>query len=611
MSRSEKKFEHDGGEGFVYGSAAGTVERSAFAGTNISGGSGGTGTGTDANSNPALPSGHSDGPNTGAPKGRGRWLVIALVSLLFLTILTVAGIVLITRPKATIDQLLIVTVPSGAEVTFDSQSLGHSPVKLEGVHLGHHKLVIQKEGFLPVSKDVDVSENSTLDFKLDPIPPRDAEGLPKEEQLRQYREQAQRAFDEGDLASPYDGRSALYFADLILKIDNTNQFGLEMRDKIRRALLDNAQNAMSRGNLGLAQDALDVLLEYYPDDDAARTARQKLEGQLSLHKGDLRELLRKAQSALQAGNLITPETGSAYYYSRQALAIDRTNGQAKSIRNQIRTALANRADQNFLGGNTEAAMEQLRAAIRLFPDDKQLKYRLNEMQSQQAATDAAAAGVEQRRVRGLNYYSSGNWAEAINDLQFAMNSGQNSPDVVFALGRSYQKMGDLSPAVRYLSQVPQQGVVYRSALGALGEIAMSRGNKPEALQLYKRARDLGGSNLFTVDVLDQKIADIERDQQRLPERPDPFSIPVKHEHGGIFRGSCKGNLIINSTGLRYAGSEHNFASNLVGVGISISGKEITIIHEHHTDKFQALAPDAAEKFKDALVKFQTYANTPR
>src|SRR5690349_14194428 len=68
----------------------------------------------------ALP---SPGPATPTPARRGksrqlgtRWWMLAAGSALLLTMLTIAAVYLLTRKPSTVDQLIILTAPSGANV---------------------------------------------------------------------------------------------------------------------------------------------------------------------------------------------------------------------------------------------------------------------------------------------------------------------------------------------------------------------------------------------------------------------------------------------------------------------------------------------------------------
>src|SRR5258705_11257436 len=248
-----------------------------------------------------------------------RWWVMAAVSALMLTALTAAAVYLVTKKPSTVDQLVILTVPSGADIRLDSKEYGHSPVKLERLAIGTYTLTISKEGFEPIVQPLPVNESGSLEIKLKPVLPSETVNLPAEEQIKQFQQQAEAAFARGYYGTVYEG-SALNYADMIKRLDPNNTFAAEMRERVRNAAHQSAQAAIPRGDLAQAQEIYNFLVEYYPDDEDAHTAAARLENQLSARRGEVRELLRKADEALQAGRLAEPGSRtSAYYYSKQAL----------------------------------------------------------------------------------------------------------------------------------------------------------------------------------------------------------------------------------------------------------------------------------------------------
>src|SRR5262249_21513067 len=124
----------------------------------------------------------------------------------------------------------------------------------------------------------------------------------------------------------------------------------------------------------------------------------------------------------------------------------------------------------------------------------------------------------------------------------------------------------------------------------------------KALDRYKEARQLGGSTLYSIPILDDKIEKIEKRQREKAAEPTPVSIQVKHLHGSL-RGSCIGTLTVNPNGVRYDGSEHTFSANLVRVGVRVSKDELIIQFEDSSQKFKA-TPSDSERFREALVRYQ-------
>ncbi|HJQ67496.1 MAG TPA: PEGA domain-containing protein [Blastocatellia bacterium] len=532
-----------------------------------------------------------------------RWWPFAAAAAVLITTLTVAGVYLITKKPSTVDYLVISTVPSGAEIKLDAQDYGQTPVKLEQVKIGTYTLTITKEGYEPVVEQITVSESiPELDYKLKLLPPSDAIGKTPEEVIHNYQERAEDAFADGRYGFPLDD-SALFYSGYILSLDPNNQFALDMKERVRKALLQSAQSAIARKDSGLAQEIYNLLLEQYPKDPEIQAAAAKLESQLSSRKGEVLDLVRKAEEALRAGHLIEPALSSAYYYSKQALAIDRQNAQARAVRVRVKESLAAAAEQAYARGDADSAIRQFEHVTELFSEDKQLRARLREIESTRAVETAKANDPTRRRLQGLDNYRKGNFDEAIPDLQFAVSNGAGTPDVMFALARSHMKLGQFDEAADYFNRVPPNvGDAYRSSIAALGEIAMERGDTAKALERYKEARRLGGSPLYSVSTLDDRIEKIERRQREKAAEPKAASVQVKHLHGSL-RGSCSGTLTVDRTGVRYDGSEHTYSANFIGVGVQVGKDEMSVSFQSKSQKFKVDRSEA-ERFREALTRYQ-------
>ncbi len=568
----------------------------------------------DASSSPLDPI-HPDSEATSGERARKthtgkHWWLLAAASAIVLTGLTLAGVYLVTKKPSTVDQLVILTVPSGAEIKLDSKDYGHSPVKLEQLAIGTYQLTITKEGFEPIEQSIAVTEAGPVEFKLKPVLPSETVNMPAEEQIKQFQQQAEEAFAQGNFGLIYEG-SALNYADLILRWESNNAFAGEMRERVRKVAHQAAQAAISRGDLAQAQEIYNFLADYYPSDEEGRIAAAKLESQLSARRGEeLRDLVRKADEAFQGGHLTEPVRASAYYYSKQALAIDRQNDKARQIRNQVKESLASASEQAYARGDVDAAIKQLERVAQLFPEDKEIRTRARELQASRTRETAKVSDPNARRLRGLDEYGKENFADAIEDLQSAVFNGRGTPDVVFALARSYMKMGQFDQAASYFRKVPQAaGDQYRSSIAALGEIAAQLGDTASAVERYKEARQLGGSTLYSVPNLEDKIDRIERKQREKAAEPTPLTIQVRHLHGGLLGGSCSGALTINSAGVRYDGTEHTYSYTVSGVEVRVAKDEMTIQFQKDSQKFKVARSDA-ERFREALARYkQSYSST--
>jgi tetratricopeptide (TPR) repeat protein len=520
-----------------------------------------------------------------------------------ITTLVAAVVYLITKKPSIVDQVVILTVPSGAEIKLDSKSYGNSPVKLEQVKVGTYTLTISKDSYETISRQVEISDAGPFEFNLKRITPLEAADKPPEERIKMYQQKAEDALATNRLIWPFEN-NAFYFADLITDEEPANAFAKETKELVRKRVLQSVQASVARADFADAKDKLSLLREFYPKDAEIVGAASRLETQLAARRGDVRDLMRKADEAYRANNFVEPSTISALHYAKQVLAIEPQNPQAIMMRTQVKNRLVVLADQFRDRGDSEAELRQLQLILIYF-EDKQIRTRLGDLQQRKQTETAKSGEPESRRRQGLDKHRNGNFAGAIMDLEYAVTNGRGTPDVVYALGHSYFQTGQLAEALTYLRQVPSSiGHQYISAKALQGEIAARRGEMGTALGFYKEARQLGGSDLYLPQKLDDMIERIEKRQQEKAAAPTPVSITVKHPHGAL-RGSCSGQLSIDAGGVRYNG-EHSFSANLVGVSAGLVKKELRIGYQGQSIKFE-VSPSEAERFRDALVKYQAAA----
>jgi tetratricopeptide (TPR) repeat protein len=519
--------------------------------------------------------------------------MLAVGFAVLLALLAAVGIYLLSRNPSTVDELVIYTVPSGAEITLNSKSYGHSPVKIEQLPWGAFDLTITKEGFEPISEVISVTEpQHRFEYTLKALRP---SGMSPEQAIVYYQEQAKAAFDLGKYWAPNDESALKYVAD-ILTYDSTNQFALDMKESIRKQLHQNAQAARARGDIAQARDLYEVLLLHFPDDREVYSAATELTNQIkSQGNQKILDFTRKGYEALRLGNLLEPSSGSAYYYARQVLAIDRANTEAQTLRDEVISNLGRRTD-------VDKVTRELERALQLYPQDLQL-YGLLESFKEKRDEIARENDPRLRREQGLKEYRDGDFRPAIADLEYAVLHGHTSADVRFALAHSYMMIGQIDKAANYFRAFdPKDDEAYRSSIGALGDIASQRGQTSTALDLYKKARALGGSTLYSVDKLNDKIGKIERDQRAKAAEPVPFTIHVRHLHGKL-KGSCSGTLTVNSNGVRFDSKEHPYSYSLMGVGIRVEKEGFMLEAVGKKENFKSSRPDA-EQFKDVLTRFQ-------
>lgn len=442
-----------------------------------------------------------------------RWWIFAVGSALLLVILGAAGIYLLTKQPSTVDNIVITTVPSGADIKLDANGYGLSPVKLEQLEKGTYTLTITKDGFEPVVEQITLLESQKLlEFKLRPIPPPELSGLSFEDQIRSHQNNLEKALARGQYGIPYP-ESAHYYAVLILSIDPNNEYALKKLEEIRAIAQRMSKESIARGDLAQSQLIIHFIRNYY---------------------GQPQDMARRYEQYADAGQKI-----------EEPVEPDNTSNAVRQ----------NHDDPNY------------------------------------------------RREQGLAKYRYGQYADAIGDLQFAILYNRGTTDVIFSLADSYRRTGQYGKAEEYFNQVPaSDDDSYRSTIAALGDIASRRGDTAKALEKYKHARQLGGSLLYTTQMLDERIERIERRQQEQAAEPVPATVQVRHQHGSL-RGSCRGTLSVSENGVRYEGSEHQFSWNLLSVGVRVKGDEATILVSGKSEKFKADGT-LVERFRESVSHYQ-------
>lgn len=544
-----------------------------------------------------------DGNDRKTKSGRGWWALSGVFALILIA-LTIAAGYLITRRPTTVDQIVILTVPSGAEVKLNSRDYGQTPVKIEHLPIGTYTLTITKDHFQTEVDQINISESDTLEYKLKLELPAGSGNLSPEQQMKQYSLDAEEAFAASHYAIPYD-ESALYYAQVILQFDESNEFASGMLERIRLALLQSAEAARRRHDMRQAKEIYSLLIQHYPGDRDVIAARAKFESELSSRRGDARALARKAEEALMQGNLIDPVHASAYYYSTEALTLEPQNAQALTVLGEVKQRLVNTVEQYISLGDTDTANKQLKRFEKYF-DDRQTRDRLKEMIARSEAESAKTNDPNHRRIEGLEKYRGREYHDAIRDLEFAIVNGSETPDALFALAHSYLKIGRSGQAMSYFEKIsPAAGETYNSAQAIMGEIAFDRGDTEGALRRYREARQRGGSIMYPTSTLDYRIERIERRQQEKAAEPSLLSIRVRHLHSGILRGSCEGELTVSPTGVVYRSVKgDNYSANLVGLRVQVDKDELTVFgFVKNPQKFKATGQDA-ERFRETLGKFQ-------
>ena len=456
--------------------------------------------------------------NGGASTARRSWRlwVAAFAAAAVLVTLAVAFAMLLSSRKTTLDALVIVTIPSGAEVIFDGASLGPAPVRLEGVRLGSHVVRAEKEGFTGAEVEVSLDEDfdEPVELKLKPMAPPGSVARTPREQIEEFTALAEDAFGRGDLVVPAD-RSALYYADAILSLDAQSAYAAEMRERIRTRLLTDAHAAAARKDLPRAKEAYGQLLLLFPGDADSRTGLTAIEEQLRREQTRVEEFVARGRKAFEEGRFVEPQGRSALSYAARALAVAPENPQALALRKRVRDRLLADARAQVASDRVEPAVGALRRLVALFPEDRAIRGELDAL----LRGDAALAKRE-RRDAGSRAYRAGSYREAIEQLEAAARLGSLEASDYAVLGQSHLRLGNAAEARRALERAVLQDGRQVEPLVTLASLAERRGERAAAARYLRRAAALGGTPDLSRERLESMAAELDRKAKPAVATPD-------------------------------------------------------------------------------------------
>lgn len=306
------------------------------------------------------------------------------------------GVLLYLRRTPPMGTVTVVTNPLGATVSLDGRGVGVSPCTLEHVVVGTHTIRASKEGYLLLERIVYVDSGQSLDVTglvLQPIktetPKKSAPDEAPTERIAEFLRRSEEAFARGDFLSP-ENDNALYYADAVLLIQPDNAPALNMRMLVRDALAKQAESAIGRGDLATAQNTYGALASRFPDEPGGEAGVTKVGELLETRQDQVEQLLASAERAFTAGRYVEPRPASAYYYTAQVLAIDRTNADALALRGKLRRVLRMQIENQATTQDPEATLAEYRKLVRLFPEDRQFAQRLRDFPRPEPTPKASA-----------------------------------------------------------------------------------------------------------------------------------------------------------------------------------------------------------------------------
>ncbi len=105
------------------------------------------------------------------------------------------------------------------------------------------------------------------------------------------------------------------------------------------------------------------------------------------------------------------------------------------------------------------------------------------------------------RTRGLIYSSQGNYEDAIQPYQAAMQNAPNEGFIAIELANNYKAMNELDRAIQVLASVLEQNPTDTMALWTLAGIYWRNGDAPKAAEYYQRCLEVDPDNVACLSYL--------------------------------------------------------------------------------------------------------------
>lgn len=168
------------------------------------------------------------------------------------TLLLIAGgILTLTLHRQHVVIVDIATDPPDAVVEIDGLTIGRTPLRML-LPEGPHQLVISREGFKVIDRKIyaDPSappKNNRYAFGLIPTG-ETLSAAEKSRRIESLQRRAEEAFKRGDYVAP-EHDNAWYYLNKLQELDPTNPFIMEMRQRIRRVLKQQAEMTRPHNDL--------------------------------------------------------------------------------------------------------------------------------------------------------------------------------------------------------------------------------------------------------------------------------------------------------------------------------------------------------------------------
>lgn len=223
---------------------------------------------------------------------------------------------------------------------------------------------------------------------IEKIQSRFAENFESEKKFKQLElllSQANAALEKGNNFEP-EQKSALYYFQNVLKIDPDNVTAKLGLLKTADTILAEAKSAISKNDPGRAEKLVKLAESIDPEKAEIQMIRAQID-----EKGELQELLSKADDAYAKSRYTSPESDNAYTHYKKLLELAPNNKAAQQGLDNIANYYREKAQEYTRAGNISSANLNLDSLETHFPDDAAISSLRRDIGNKQRQIDAAKA----------------------------------------------------------------------------------------------------------------------------------------------------------------------------------------------------------------------------
>lgn len=519
--------------------------------------------------------------------------MLGIVILMLCAVIAFMGAFFYQYWKPKYGSLVIKTTPPGAMISVDGKFRGVTPITLTEMRSGSHQLKGTKEGYKEFAEQITVMPYATenVHWKLEPIVPQ----LSNEQlaEVEAWRKKLERAQNENILLPPPDDYNVLYFAQKILSIDPANSYALDIKAKLAESVRQLAEFAYAREDWLESEKQYKNLLLLFPDDATVEgrlaDVAAKIDASIKDREKQISDWIERADAAIKAGSLLPPEKDNALDAIQRIQRLDKNNAYARRAVSILKEQVQGRGDAKMAASDWQGARNDFKSLLQYFPEDNYSKGRLAvveakiselaqlEQQRIQRANEEQQTRqkMQQLRQSALNYFRQGAYQKSISEWQEYLKFEPNSDEAYFYMGASYQDQKQLDTAILHFEKclsLNPNNILAHLNLGLLYDY--HRNNFKQAEEHLRRAKDLGGAEKYSPEILQAMIQDLQDRAQAYSVLKMQFAVEHKHTFS-----SCRGNLYFTEEGMEFrtTSTDHSFYESYKGMrGFAIQGNNLSV-----------------------------------